>query len=193
VTSGGDRRPPIAAEDVGDRHSGSGRDRLKGFASRSLILKLSFRRPWFGLAGELEDPGGRLAGGVIGSGFAVDELWQSRRRIEATPHLSVSSDKFGCGPRFSDFGVAVHVGFLAFERRSGLFGPVIGFSPALPGNREAVVLQGRAERAGALRQPLAARPALAVAILFSFDIGEGSEAIARTGTEQRETLEPPAC
>ena len=41
------------------------------------------------------------------------------------------------------------------------------FAPALPADREAVALQGRAERAGASRQPLAARPALAVAILFS--------------------------
>jgi hypothetical protein len=74
-----------------------------------------------------------------------------------------------------------------------LFGPVIGLAPALPANREAIVLQGRAERAGALRQPLAARPALAVAILFSFLIGEGSEAVARTGTVRygrRVSLEP---
>ena len=42
------------------------------------------------------------------------------------------------------------------------------FAPALPTDREAVALQGRAERAGASRQPLAARLALAVAILFSF-------------------------
>ena len=77
------------------------------------------------------------------------------------PHVSVSSDNFGCCPRFFDFGVAIHVGFLAFERRSGLFGPVIGCAPALPGNREAVALQGRAEHAGASRQPLAARTALA--------------------------------
>jgi hypothetical protein len=51
---------------------------------------------------------------------------------------------------------------------AGCFCPVIGFAPALPGNREAVALQGRAERAGAMRQPLAARPALAVVILVSF-------------------------
>jgi hypothetical protein len=42
------------------------------------------------------------------------------------------------------------------------------FAPALPADREAVVLQGRAERAGARDEPLSARPALAVAILFSF-------------------------
>ena len=83
-------------------------------------------------------------------------------------HVSVSRDKFGCGRRFLHFGVAVHVGFLAFERRSGLLDPLIGFAPAPPGDREAAVLQGRAERAGAPRQPLAARSALAVAILFSF-------------------------
>ena len=42
------------------------------------------------------------------------------------------------------------------------------FAPALPADREAVGPQGRAERAGAPRQPLAARPALAVAIPLSF-------------------------
>jgi hypothetical protein len=133
-----------------------------------LILKWGFKRPWFGLAAGLGDRADRLAGGGIGSGFAVGELWRSSGRVQALPDVSVSSDKFGCRPRFFDFGVVVHFGFLAFERRSGLFGPVIGFAPALPGNREAVVPQGRAERAGASRQPLAARPALAVAILFSF-------------------------
>ncbi len=35
----------------------------------------------------------------------------------------------------------------------------------LPGDREAVALQGRAERAGACDAPLTARPALAVASL----------------------------
>ena len=62
-------------------------------------------------------------------------------------------------------GGAVHVGFRAVERRSGFFGLRLGAAPALPANREAVALQGRAERAGALRQSLAARPALAVALL----------------------------
>jgi hypothetical protein len=123
----------------------------------------------FGLAGELGDRGDRLVGGAIGSGFDVGKLWSSGGRIEAAPHVSVSSDKFGWGPRFFDFGVgAVHVGFLAFERRSGLFGPMIGFAPALPADREAGALQGRAERAGARDEPLSARPVLAVAILFSF-------------------------
>ena len=42
------------------------------------------------------------------------------------------------------------------------------FAPALLADREAVALQGRAERAGACDAPLAARPALAVAIPFSF-------------------------
>ena len=42
------------------------------------------------------------------------------------------------------------------------------FAPALPADREAVGPQGRAERAGAPRQPLAARPALAVANPLSF-------------------------
>jgi hypothetical protein len=41
------------------------------------------------------------------------------------------------------------------------------FAPALPADREAGALQGRAERAGARDGPLSARPALAVAILFS--------------------------
>ena len=39
VTSGGDQRPAIAPEDVGDWHARSGRDGSKGFAGRSLILK----------------------------------------------------------------------------------------------------------------------------------------------------------
>ena len=45
-----------------------------------------------------------------------------------------------------------------------------GSSPPLPflADREAVALQGRAERAGAGDEPLSARPALAVAIPFSF-------------------------
>ena len=119
VTSGGDRRPAIPAEDVGDRHEGSRRNRLKGLLGRSLILKWGFKRPWFGLAAGLGDRADRLAGGGIGSGFAVGELWRSSGRIQALPDVSVSSDKFGCGPRFFDFGVVVHVGFLAFERRSG--------------------------------------------------------------------------
>jgi hypothetical protein len=42
------------------------------------------------------------------------------------------------------------------------------FAPALPADREAGALQGRAERAGACDAPLSARPALAVAIPFSF-------------------------
>jgi hypothetical protein len=37
-------------------------------------------------------------------------------------------------------------------------------APALPANREAVALQGRAVRAGACDTPLSARPTLAVAI-----------------------------
>jgi hypothetical protein len=41
--------------------------------------------------------------------FAVRELRRSRRGIEAAPHVPVSSDYFGCGLRFFDFGVAVHV------------------------------------------------------------------------------------
>jgi hypothetical protein len=56
--------------------------------------------------------------------------------------------RLGAGARLSDLGLL--------------------FAPALSADREAVALQGRAERAGAPRQPLAARSALAVAILFSF-------------------------
>src|SRR5271157_3634256 len=51
---------------------------------------------------------------------------------------------------------------------AGLNGLGLGFAPALPADREAVALQGRAERAGACDAPLAARPAPAVAIPFSF-------------------------
>ncbi len=56
------------------------------------------------------------------------------------------------------------------------------FAPALPADREAVALQGRAERAGACDAPLAARPALAVAIPFSF----ASHAKAQRRRRERE-------
>jgi hypothetical protein len=141
---------------------------LEGLRGPAFDIETEFQTVGVRAGGPTGDRGDRLARWVSGSDFAAGQFWRTCGRIEAAPHLSVSRDKFGCGPRFFDFEVAVHVGFLAFERRSGLFGPVIGFAPALPGNREAVVPQGRAERAGASRQPLAARPALAVAILFSF-------------------------
>src|SRR5208283_350404 len=51
---------------------------------------------------------------------------------------------------------------------AGLNGLGLGFAPALPADREAAALQGRAERAGACDAPLAARPAPAVAIPLSF-------------------------
>src|SRR5271168_3939146 len=51
---------------------------------------------------------------------------------------------------------------------AGLNGLGLVFAPALPADREAVALQGRAERAGACDAPLAARPAPAVAIPLSF-------------------------
>jgi hypothetical protein len=57
--------------------------------------------------------------------------------------------------------------FLDLWVAHGLSFLVVVFAPALPADREAVALQGRAERAGALRQPLAARSALAVAIPLS--------------------------
>src|SRR5580658_3846308 len=69
--------------------------------------------------------------------------------------------------QFFDFWVA-HARSLRLSAGARLSGLGFLFAPALPADREAVALQGRAERAGALRQPLAARPALAVAILFSF-------------------------
>src|ERR1700733_465867 len=69
--------------------------------------------------------------------------------------------------QFFDFRVAHDLSsrLSAGARLSGLG---LLFAPALPSDREAVVLQGRAERAGARDEPLSARPALAVAILFSF-------------------------
>ena len=51
---------------------------------------------------------------------------------------------------------------------AGLNGLGLVFAPALPADREAVALQGRAERAGACDAPFAARPATAVAIPLSF-------------------------
>ena len=45
---------------------------------------------------------------------------------------------------------------------------VIGFAPALPGNREAGALQWRADAREPRDEPLSARPALAVVILVSF-------------------------
>src|SRR5271166_5559571 len=51
---------------------------------------------------------------------------------------------------------------------AGLNGLGLVFAPAPPADREAVALQGRAERAGACDAPFAARPAPAVAIPLSF-------------------------
>ena len=56
----------------------------------------------------------------------------------------------------------------------------LSLAPALPADREAVALQGRAERAGACDAPFAARPALAVAIPSPSLSREGSAASART-------------
>ena len=69
--------------------------------------------------------------------------------------------------QFSDFRVA-HGRSLRLSAGARLSGLGLLFAPALPADREAVALQGRAERAGAPRQPLAARSALAVAIPLSF-------------------------
>ena len=66
-----------------------------------------------------------------------------------------------------DFWVA-HGRSLRLSAGAWLSGLGLLFAPALPVDREAGGLQGRAERAGASRQPLAARPVLAVRILFSF-------------------------
>src|SRR5271166_3803282 len=51
---------------------------------------------------------------------------------------------------------------------AGLNGLGLVFAPALPADREAVALQGRAERAGACDAPFAARTAPAVVIPLSF-------------------------
>ncbi len=70
--------------------------------------------------------------------------------------------------QFFDFGVmSCHVRSSRLSAGVGLSGLRPGFAPALPADREADALQGRAERAGACDGPLAARPALAVAIPLS--------------------------
>src|SRR5271166_2411383 len=71
--------------------------------------------------------------------------------------------------QFLDFKVVSgHVRSSRLSAGAGLNGLGLAFAPALPGGREAVALQGRAERAGACDAPLSARPALAVAIPLSF-------------------------
>ena len=71
--------------------------------------------------------------------------------------------------QFLDFRVVSgHVRSSRLSAGAGLNGLGLGFAPALPADREAVALQGRAERAGACDAPLAARPAPAVAIPLSF-------------------------
>ena len=71
--------------------------------------------------------------------------------------------------QFLDFRVVSgHVRSSRLSAGAGLNGLGLGFAPALPADREAVALQGRAERAGACDTPLAARPAPAVAIPLSF-------------------------
>ena len=64
--------------------------------------------------------------------------------------------------------VSGHVRSSRLSAGAGLNGLGLGFAPALSADREAVALQGRAERAGACDAPLAARPAPAVAIPLSF-------------------------
>jgi len=64
--------------------------------------------------------------------------------------------------------VSGHVRSLRLSAGAGRNGLGLVFAPALPADREAAALQGRAERAGARDKPLPARPALAVAIPLSF-------------------------
>jgi hypothetical protein len=64
--------------------------------------------------------------------------------------------------------VSGHVRSSRLSAGAGLNGLGLVFAPALPADREAAALQGRAERAGACDKPLPARPALAVAIPLSF-------------------------
>src|SRR5271166_475377 len=65
---------------------------------------------------------------------------------------------------------------------AGLNGLGLVFAPAPAADREAVALQGRAERAGACDAPFAARPTLAVAISLSF----ASHAKARRRRREQE-------
>src|SRR5271170_6217691 len=75
---------------------------------------------------------------------------------------------------------------LAFERRSSAVCLGLLFAPALPVDREAVALQGRAERAGAPRRTLVGAAGASGSHPFLLrSSGEGSEALARTGNPCR--------
>ena len=78
--------------------------------------------------------------------------------------------------------VSGHVRSSRLSAGAGLNGLGLVFAPAPPADREAVALQGRAERAGACDAPLAARPAPAVAIPLSF----ASHAKAQRGRREQE-------
>jgi hypothetical protein len=72
-------------------------------------------RPRFGQARRLGDGCDGLAWGAIGWGFPVRESEARVGSVEAAPHVLVSSDEFGGGPRFCGVELkVVHVGFLAF-------------------------------------------------------------------------------
>ncbi len=102
--------------------------------------------------------------------------------------------------QFVDFGIVVRsCPLLAFERRSWAGIPLAFLAPALPANREAVALQGRAVRAGACDTPLSARPTLAVAIPTSSHlkrrlcgIGANKKLEPARRQRQKECAVPPA-
>src|ERR1700731_2862437 len=80
-----------------------------------------------------------------------------------------------------DFRVA-HGRSLRLSAGARLSGLRLLFAPALPADREAVALQGRAERAGAPRRTLVGAAGASGSHPFLLrSPGEGSEAMARTG------------
>ena len=87
--------------------------------------------------------------------------------------------------QFFDFRVA-HGRSLRLSAGARLSGLGLLFAPALPVDREAVALQGRAERAGAPRRTLVGAAGASGSHPFLLrSSGEGSEALARTGNRCR--------
>jgi hypothetical protein len=119
-------------------------------------------------------PGFLCAIGCDGGGVHGWKLGVQRARwdgIEPSLYVSISSQQFSGG--FGLVGIDGHgVALSAVRRRT--FQAQLSLLRSPPHDREAVALQGRAERAGACDEPLAARPALAVVIPFSFTFDPGA-------------------
>src|ERR1700729_3226787 len=89
------------------------------------------------------------------------------------------------GAQLFDFRVA-HGRSLRLSAGARLSGLGLLFAPALPAEREAGALQGRAERAGAPRRTLVGAAGASGSHPFLLrSLGEGSEALARTGNPCR--------